>query len=113
MVYTFTEEELSKYDGVKNEKIYLSVRGTVYNVTKASDFYGPGKTEAVLAYGAFHTACKFQLTLVHKMAHQRGGCQILFCPQNRRRVPRFRRERVLKSPGADVPKARGLQQPAG
>lgn len=42
MVYTFTAEELSKYDGVKDEKIYFSVRGTVYDVTNASDFYGPG-----------------------------------------------------------------------
>lgn len=43
MVYTFTEEELSKYDGVKNEKIYFSVRGKVYDVTEAKEFYGPGE----------------------------------------------------------------------
>ena len=42
MVYTFTAEELSKYDGVKDEKIYFSVRGTVYDVSSAPDFYGPG-----------------------------------------------------------------------
>ena len=43
MVYSFTSEELSKYDGVKDKKIYFSVRGTVYDVSKAPDFYGPGK----------------------------------------------------------------------
>ena len=53
MVYTFTAEELSKYDGVKDEKIYFSVRGTVYDVTNASDFYGPGKAAALLAPRAF------------------------------------------------------------
>lgn len=42
MVYTFTPEELSKYDGVKDKKIYFSVRGKVYDVSKAPDFYGPG-----------------------------------------------------------------------
>lgn len=42
MVYSFTPEELSKYDGVKDKKIYFSVRGTVYDVSKAPDFYGPG-----------------------------------------------------------------------
>ena len=42
MVYSFTAEELSKYDGVKDEKIYFSVRGTVYDVSSAPDFYGPG-----------------------------------------------------------------------
>ena len=42
MVYSFTAEELSKYDGVQDKKIYFSVRGTVYDVSKAPDFYGPG-----------------------------------------------------------------------
>ncbi len=42
MVYTFTSEELSKYDGVKDNKIYFSVRGKVYDVSTAPDFYGPG-----------------------------------------------------------------------
>ena len=65
MVYTFTAEELSKYDGVKDEKIYFSVRGTVYDVTNASEFYGPGKAAAFLASRALDRACDFKLSVVH------------------------------------------------
>lgn len=37
----FTAQELSQYDGIKNEKIYLTVIGEVFDVTKGSNYYGP------------------------------------------------------------------------
>eukprot|EP01084_Bolivina_argentea_P243794 408595_1 len=40
-VKMFTAEELSQYDGVKNEKIYLAVIGEVFDVTKGKNYYGP------------------------------------------------------------------------
>ena len=36
-----TAEELSKYDGIQNEKIYLSVIGEVFDVTRGKKYYGP------------------------------------------------------------------------
>lgn len=39
-----TAEELGKYDGRDPFlPILFSVRGTVFDVSKGSDFYGPGK----------------------------------------------------------------------
>lgn len=43
----FTKEELAEYDGVKNEKIYMSVKLKVYEV--APHFYGPGQHYHVFA----------------------------------------------------------------
>eukprot|EP00483_Globobulimina_turgida_P005485 UN05495 len=40
-VKMFTEEELSQYDGLKNPKIYLTVIGEVFDVTKGKNYYGP------------------------------------------------------------------------
>ena len=41
---TFSLAELSKYDGVKCDKIYVALKGTVFDVTeKGKDFYAPGK----------------------------------------------------------------------
>lgn len=40
-VKMFTDEELSKYDGIKDDKIYLTVIGEVFDVTKGSNYYGP------------------------------------------------------------------------
>lgn len=37
----FTPEQLAQYDGVKNEKIYLAIKGTVFDVTSKSKVYGP------------------------------------------------------------------------
>lgn len=34
--------ELATYDGTDGKPILLSIRGTVYDVTKGRDFYGPG-----------------------------------------------------------------------
>lgn len=39
----YTSDELSEYDGVKREEIYISVRGKIYDVTPGRDFYGPGQ----------------------------------------------------------------------
>lgn len=40
----FTVAELREYDGVKNERILLSVNGKVFDVTnRGKSFYGPSK----------------------------------------------------------------------
>ncbi|CAI2356255.1 unnamed protein product [Caenorhabditis sp. 36 PRJEB53466] len=44
-----TVEELRKYDGVKNEHILFGLNGTIYDVTRGSGFYGPGKAYGTLA----------------------------------------------------------------
>eukprot|EP00124_Ichthyophonus_hoferi_P004686 Ihof_evm1s548 gene=Ihof_evmTU1s548 len=37
----FTLEELKKFNGVEDPKIYLGVSGKVYDVTAKKNFYGP------------------------------------------------------------------------
>ncbi|KAJ3075160.1 hypothetical protein HDU98_008997 [Podochytrium sp. JEL0797] len=37
----FTPQELAEFDGRKSKKIYLSVKGRVYDVTSGASFYGP------------------------------------------------------------------------
>lgn len=44
----FTLEDLHNFDGVKNQKIYVSVKGKVYDVT-GSGFYGKNETYAAYA----------------------------------------------------------------
>lgn len=39
----FTSEELQEYDGVKSPHVLMAVNGKVFDVTRAKDFYGPGK----------------------------------------------------------------------
>jgi len=39
---TFFLQELSTYDGRRTSKIYISVRGYVYDVSSSAEFYGPG-----------------------------------------------------------------------
>ncbi|KAG5468350.1 hypothetical protein LSCM1_02330 [Leishmania martiniquensis] len=43
----YTREQLSQYDGVKNERIFISVKMKVYEV--APHFYGPGQHYHVFA----------------------------------------------------------------
>lgn len=38
----FTIEQLRTYDGVQNKEIYIGLRGDVYDVSDAVDFYGEG-----------------------------------------------------------------------
>lgn len=38
----FTPKTLCKYNGSDNEKIFIAVKGRVFNVTKGASFYGPG-----------------------------------------------------------------------
>lgn len=38
----YTENELSKYNGVDSDLLYLSLLGKIYDVTKGSKHYGPG-----------------------------------------------------------------------
>ncbi|CAI5456319.1 unnamed protein product [Caenorhabditis angaria] len=44
-----TVEELKKYDGVKNQHILFGLNGTIYDVSKGINFYGPGKAYGKLA----------------------------------------------------------------
>eukprot|EP00026_Physarum_polycephalum_P015047 Phypoly_transcript_15636.p1 GENE.Phypoly_transcript_15636~~Phypoly_transcript_15636.p1 ORF type:complete len:111 (+),score=15.79 Phypoly_transcript_15636:191-523(+) len=46
---TFTPAELLKYDGRNSNPIYISLKGTVFDVTKGSDFYGVGTKYHVFA----------------------------------------------------------------
>ena len=39
---TFTPHTLAKFDGREDPKIYIGVRGNVYDVSAGSSFYGPG-----------------------------------------------------------------------
>lgn len=36
----FTPDELAKYNGIQNEKLFLSILGSVYDVTKGAKHYG-------------------------------------------------------------------------
>jgi membrane-associated progesterone receptor component len=35
-------KQLMKYNGVNDSKMYIAIKGKIYDVTKAKDFYGPG-----------------------------------------------------------------------
>lgn len=43
----YTKKDLSKFDGVQSEKIFISVKNVVFDVTKSKSFYDPG--------GPYHT----------------------------------------------------------
>ncbi|KAK9454478.1 cytochrome b5-like heme/steroid binding domain-containing protein [Dipodascopsis uninucleata] len=45
----FTPEELRKYDGVESDKIYVAVKGVVFDVSHKRDVYGPQKSYSVFA----------------------------------------------------------------
>lgn len=38
----FTMEELTQFDGIHNEQLFLSILGSVYDVSKGAKHYGPG-----------------------------------------------------------------------
>lgn len=38
----YTPKELSKFNGVSDSKIYISVNRKIYDVTMSAGFYGPG-----------------------------------------------------------------------
>ncbi|ODV79962.1 cytochrome b5 [Suhomyces tanzawaensis NRRL Y-17324] len=38
----FTPETLQKYNGTDDPKIFIAVKGKVYNVSQGASFYGPG-----------------------------------------------------------------------
>jgi membrane-associated progesterone receptor component len=43
IVFTYyTPGELAEFDGQKNKRILMGVRGRVYDVTAGANFYGPG-----------------------------------------------------------------------
>jgi predicted heme/steroid binding protein len=43
IVFTYyTPHELSEFDGEKNKRILMGIRGRVYDVTAGAHFYGPG-----------------------------------------------------------------------
>lgn len=46
----FTAEQLAKYDGSDPElPIYVAVKGTIFDVTRKADMYGPGKSYNIFA----------------------------------------------------------------
>ncbi|KAG7666369.1 uncharacterized protein J8A68_000090 [[Candida] subhashii] len=45
----FTHEELRQYNGTTNPKIYVAIRGRVYDVSQNLNSYGPGKAYNRLA----------------------------------------------------------------
>lgn len=44
----FTIDQLAEYNGVINDKIYIAIKGSVFDVTPSKHFYGPDG-----AYGVF------------------------------------------------------------
>lgn len=40
----FTVEELTQFDGIHNKDLFLSILGSVYDVSKGAKHYGPGGT---------------------------------------------------------------------
>ena len=45
----FTYEELRKYNGVDDEKIYTCLYDTVFDITTGRGFYGPGGSYHIIA----------------------------------------------------------------
>ncbi|KAG6827169.1 hypothetical protein H0H92_012905 [Tricholoma furcatifolium] len=48
----YTTEELARYNGTNDavgNKIYVAIKGTIFDVTKKADVYGPGKSYSVFA----------------------------------------------------------------
>ncbi|KAI9164512.1 Dihydrodipicolinate synthase [Blastocladiella emersonii ATCC 22665] len=48
VIRNYTRKELAEFDGRDGKRIFIAVRGKVYDVTRGASFYGPGE-----AYGAF------------------------------------------------------------
>ncbi|GMM38542.1 hypothetical protein DASC09_058810 [Saccharomycopsis crataegensis] len=46
---SFTKTELLRYDGVNSEKIYVGVKGVVFDVSKNKKVYGPGGSYHIFA----------------------------------------------------------------
>lgn len=46
----FTPEELQEYDGLKSPHVLMAVNGKVFDVTRAKDFYGPGKLSTYILF---------------------------------------------------------------
>lgn len=40
----FSVENLAAFDGIQNKQLYLSILGSVYDVSKGLKHYGPGGT---------------------------------------------------------------------
>ncbi|ODV86067.1 hypothetical protein CANARDRAFT_7428 [[Candida] arabinofermentans NRRL YB-2248] len=49
VVQVYTPKTLYKYNGFDMEQIYIAVRGTVYDVSKSRQFYGPSGPYNVFA----------------------------------------------------------------
>ncbi|KAF9465415.1 cytochrome b5-like heme/steroid binding domain-containing protein [Collybia nuda] len=46
----YTLEELKEYDGSKpGSKIYVAIKGTIFDVTHKADVYGPGRSYSIFA----------------------------------------------------------------
>lgn len=45
----FTKESLKPFNGTTNPKIYIALKGDVFDVTSGKGFYGPGSSYNVIA----------------------------------------------------------------
>ncbi|KAG6853038.1 hypothetical protein C0991_007331 [Blastosporella zonata] len=46
----YTTDELKKYDGTApGSLIYVAIKGTIFDVTRKADVYGPGRSYAIFA----------------------------------------------------------------
>lgn len=43
LVPKYTLEELKQYDGIVNSKVFVSIKGIIFDVTINTNSYGPGK----------------------------------------------------------------------
>lgn len=59
----FTLEQLRPYDGVRDPRILMAVNGKVFDVTRASKFYGPGKGRAAGLGSGLSRRCRNALPL--------------------------------------------------
>lgn len=46
----FTKAELAKYNGVDDPKIYIAIKGKVFDVTPSKHFYGSGRNISSIAF---------------------------------------------------------------
>ncbi|KAH8831871.1 hypothetical protein DL96DRAFT_1589269, partial [Flagelloscypha sp. PMI_526] len=49
----FTPEALAEYDG-RGDKIYVAIKGTVFDVSAKGEMYGPGKSYNIFAGKGLH-----------------------------------------------------------
>ena len=58
----FTLEQLRHYDGVRDPRILMAVNGKVFDVTRASKFYGPGEGRAAGLGSALRSGLRSEMS---------------------------------------------------